>query len=431
MNKPVLFKNALLIDPKNEREFIGSILTRDGNICEIFNSPDPNYSISDCEIIDCNNNTLSPGLIDMWVFVGEPGYEHIETIEDISDAAKTSGVTSIACRPDTNPIVDEAELVEYIKRKSIDKSEVNIYPIAALTKKHGGETMTEMGSLIEAGALGFSDAYNFNNNTNVLKNAFTYASNYDALILQNSNSDLDKYGVVNESELSMRLGLPGVPKISEAISLERELMIAEYAANKYHSICISTRESYEIIKRYKDLLSSVTCGISINNLKLNENDIGTYRTFFKVRPLLRSEADRSFLLEHISNDIIDVITSNHDPQGTESKRLPFEEAEYGAVGIETLLSASLSLYHEGHISLPKLIKKLTYNPAKILNLDNIGSLEVGKKADLILFDKDIPWVLDADNLKTKCKNTTFENQKMQGKVLLTMVGGNIIHSEIN
>lgn len=431
MNKPILFKNALLIDPKNEREFIGSILTRDSNICEIFNTPDPNYSISDCEIIDCNNNTLSPGLIDMWVFVGEPGYEHIETIEDISDAAKTSGVTSIACRPDTNPIVDEAELVEYIKRKSIDKSEVNIYPIAALTKKHGGETMTEMGSLIEAGALGFSDAYNFNNNTNVLKNAFTYASNYDALILQNSNSDLDKYGVVNESELSMRLGLPGVPKISEAISLERELMIAEYAANKYHSICISTRESYEIMKRYKDLLSSVTCGISINNLKLNENDIGTYRTFFKVRPLLRSEADRSFLLEHISNDIIDVITSNHDPQGTESKRLPFEEAEYGAVGIETLLSASLSLYHEGHISLPKLIKKLTYNPAKILNLDNIGSLEVGKKADLILFDKDIPWVLDADNLKTKCKNTTFENQKMQGKVLLTMVGGNIIYSEIN
>jgi dihydroorotase len=431
MNKPILFKNALLIDPKNEREFIGSIFTRDGNICEIFNTPDPNYSISDCEIIDCNNNTLSPGLIDMWVFVGEPGYEHIETIEDISDAAKASGVTSIACRPDTNPIVDEAELVEYIKRKSIDKSEVNIYPIAALTKKHGGETMTEMGSLIEAGALGFSDAYNFNNNTNVLKNAFTYASNYDALILQNSNSDLDKYGVVNESELSMRLGLPGVPKISEAIALERELMIAEYAANKYHSICISTRESYEIIKRYKDLLSSVTCGISINNLKLNENDIGTYRTFFKVRPLLRSEADRSFLLEHISNDIIDVITSNHDPQGTESKRLPFEEAEYGAVGIETLLSASLSLYHEGHISLPKLIKKLTYNPAKILSLDNIGSLEVGKKADLILFDKDIPWVLDADNLKTKCKNTTFENQKMQGKVLLTMVGGNIIYSEIN
>jgi len=431
MNKSTLFKNALLIDPKNEKEFIGSILTKDGNICEIFNTPDPNYSISDCEIIDCNNNALSPGLIDMWVFVGEPGYEHIETIEDISDAAKASGVTSIACRPDTNPIVDEAELVEYIKRKSIDKSEINIFPIAALTKKHGGETMTEMGSLIEAGALGFSDAYNFNNNTNVLKNAFTYAWNYDALILQNSNSDLDKYGVVNESELSMRLGLPGVPKISEAISLERELMIAKYASNKYHSICISTKESYEIIKRYKDTLSSVTCGISINNLKLNENDIGTYRTFFKVRPHLRSEADRSFLLENISNDIIDVITSNHDPQGTESKRLPFEEAEYGAVGIETLLSASLSLYHEGHISLPRLIKKLTYNPAKILNLDNVGSLEVGKKADLILFDRDIPWVLDADNLKTKCKNTTFENQKMQGKVLLTMVGGNIIYSTIN
>lgn len=431
MNKSTLFKNALLIDPKNEKEFVGAILIKEGIICEIFSTPDLNYSISNCDIIDCKNNVLSPGLVDMWVFVGEPGYEHIETIEDISNAAKASGVTSIACRPDTNPIVDEPELVEYIKRKSIDKSEINIYPIAALTKKHCGETMTEIGSLIEAGAVGFSDVYKFNNNTNVIKNAFTYASNYNALILQHSNSDLDKYGVVNESELSMRLGLPGVPKISEAISLERELMITKYASNRYHSICISTKESYEIIERYKDQLSSVTCGISINNLKLNENDIGTYRTFFKVRPPLRSEADRSFLLENISNDIVDIITSNHDPQGTESKRLPFEEAEYGAVGIETLLSASLSLYHEGHISLPKLIKKLTYNPAKILNLDNIGSLEVGKKADLILFDKDTPWVLDADKLKTKCKNTTFENQKMQGKVLLTMVGGNIIYSTIN
>ena len=196
-------------------------------------------------------------------------------------------------------------------------------------------------------------------------------------------------------------------------------------------MCISTCESYDVVNKFKDMNDKITCGVSINNLKLNENDVAAYRTFFKVRPPLRSENDRSYILENLNSDTIDIITSNHEPQGTESKRLPFEEAAYGAVGIETLLASSLSLYHDGYISLSKLIKKMSYNPAKILNLENTGSLEVGKKADLILFDLHQPWVCDADKLTTKCKNTTFENQKMQGKVMLTIVNGNIIHNLID
>ena len=429
--KKLLIKNALLVDPKNEVEFIGSLLVEKGIIQEIFNKPSPNYDISDCKIIDCKKNVLSPGLIDMWVFAGEPGYEHIETIEDISNAAKASGITSIACRPDTNPIIDEAELVQYIIRKSEDKSQINILPIAALTKKHEGKNMTEIGLLKEVGAVGFSDAYNEINNTNILKNVFTYASNFNAQIMQLPVSDLDKFGVMNESEISMRLGLPGIAKISETIALERELRIAHHTKVKYHSMCISTSESYDVVNKFKDMNDKITCGVSVNNLKLNENDVAAYRTFFKVKPPLRSENDRSYILENLNNDTIDIITSNHEPQGTESKRLPFEEAAYGAVGIETLLAASLSLYHEGYISLSKLMKKMSYNPAKILNLENTGSLEVGKKADLILVDLDQPWVCDADKLITKCKNTTFENQKMQGRVLLTIVNGNIIHNLVD
>jgi dihydroorotase len=426
MTKAILLHNATLIDPKNETEFSGSVLIKNGVIADILKNK-ANLKIPNCEVIDCQNYILSPGLVDMWVFAGEPGFEHIETIEGISNAAIKSGITSIASRPDTNPIIDEIELVEYIKRKSLEKSKVKFYPIAALTKKHLGENMTEIGSLIAAGAVGFSDAYKEIKNTKVLKNAFTYASNYDAQIIQQPISDLDKGGVMNESEMSMRLGLPGMINIAETIALERELRIAEHTETKYHAMCISTKESLNAIKYYKNRTESITSGVSINNLILNENDIGAYRTFFKLRPPLRSEEDRSFLIENLQSENIDVITSSHDPQGTESKRLPFEEASFGATGIETLLSASLSLYHGGHISLPKLMKKLTYNPSRILKLEDTGSMEIGKKADLILFDKDAPWILKADKLISKCKNTTFEDQKLQGKVLMTVIEGNIVY----
>ncbi|MGI9312828.1 MAG: dihydroorotase [Alphaproteobacteria bacterium] len=425
MSKAILLKNTTIIDPKNETEFWGSVLIKNGLIADIIKEK-TNLNIPNCEIIDCQNYILSPGLIDMWVFTGEPGFEHIETIEGISNAALKSGITSIASRPDTNPIIDEIELVEYIKSKSLEKSKVKFYPIAALTKKTLGENMTEIGSLIDAGAVGFSDAYKEIKNTKVLKNAFTYATNFDAQIIQVPISDLDQGGVMNESEMSMRLGLPGMISIAETIALERELRIAKHTGTKYHSMCISTKESLNAIMHYKNLTDSITSGISINNLILNENDIGAYRTFFKLRPPLRSEEDRFYLIDNLQSNNIDVITSSHDPQGTESKRLPFEEASFGATGIETLLSASLSLYHSGHISLPKLLKKLTYNPSKILKLEETGSMEIGKKADLILFDKDTPWILKADKLISKCKNTTFEDQKMQGKVLLTIIEGNIV-----
>tara|TARA_Y100000590_G_C15747123_1_gene1022555 strand:- start:10019 stop:11317 length:1299 start_codon:yes stop_codon:yes gene_type:complete len=428
--KIIIFNNATLIDPENEKEFSGSLLVKNGIIENISRNKKIDINSKNSEIIDCKKHTLSPGLIDLWVFAGEPGYEHNESIESISNISRQSGVTTIACRPDTSPIIDEVELVDYIKRKSLEKSKINIHPIAALTKNNLGEIMTEIGLLQGAGAIGFSNAYNEIKNTQVLKNAFLYAANFDALIIQQCINDLDNGGVMNESETSMRLGLSGMPQISETIALERELRLVEETKTRYHSACISTEKSLNIIKSFKEHIPNLSCGVSINNLILNENDIGAYRTFFKLKPPLRNEKDREILCKDLNGDTIDVITSNHDPQGTESKRRPFSEAAFGAVGIETLLSASLSLYHQGYVTLPKLMKKLTYNPAKILNLES-GRLEVGKPADLILFNKDQPWILKADNLISKCKNTTFENQKMQGKVFITMVNGEIVYNSKN
>ncbi len=424
----IVFHNARLIDPLTNLDKMGSLLVTDGIISDIKIGELYPKSNNESKVIDCKGNVLSPGLIDMWVFAGEPGYEHIETLEGVSNAAASGGITTLVCRPDTNPIIDDVALVDYIERRAKEKSLINIHPIAALTKGFKGLEMTEIGLLSEAGALAFSDGYNEIKNARVMRNALTYTKNFDALIMQhNQNKDLSDHGVMNEGKVSLRLGLPGSPAASEIISLERDIRLLELTRSRYHALSISTRGSLDVIRKAKELQLNVTTGISINNLMLNENDIGAYRTFHKLRPPLRTEEDRVSMIEALSNsDLLDVIISSHDPQDTETKRRPFIEAGYGAVGLETLLPAALSIYQENLISLPKLLEKMTINPAKILKLDT-GRIAKGYPADIVLFNPDTPWVVIAENLISKCRNTAFEKKKMQGKVVMTMVNGKIIY----
>ena len=419
--------NARLVDPASGRDEPGGLLVEDGTIADLGghlrrNAPDG------AEVIDCGGHVLCPGLIDMIVFTGEPGYEHRETLATASRAAAAGGVTTMICMPDTNPVIDDAALVDYIERRARDTAIVHVHPMAAITKGLKGEEMAEIGLLKEAGAVAFTNGKSSISNARVMRRALTYASDFGALVVHNTEDpDLAGSGVMNEGEISSRLGLPGIPREAESIMVERDLRLVDLTGGRYHAAQISCGTSLEAITRAKERGLPVTCGVSINHAMLNENDIGSYRTFLKLRPPLRPEEDRAAIVAGLASGAIDVIVSGHDPMDADAKRRPFAEAGDGAVGLETLLPAALSLYHNKHLGLPELLRAMTTNPADILGLPG-GRLEKGAVADLILVDLELPWIVDPDLLKSKSKNTPFDESKLQGRVLRTMVAGQTVYN---
>lgn len=422
-----VFVNARLIDPATGLDETGSLLVADGRIGGIEPSTARMAGPDGARVVDCRGNVLAPGLIDMRVFAGEPGYEHRETLAGASRAAAAGGVTTLICRPDTNPVIDDVALVDYLERRARDNAVVNVHPMAALTRGIEGREMTEIGLLAEAGAVAFSDGPRGIADAHVMRNALTYARTFGALIAPHAEDvALAAGGVMNEGEVSARLGLPGAPAMAEVIAIERDMRLVELTGGRYHAAAVSCAEALGALFRAKQDGLGVTCGVSINNLILNEIDVGPYRTFFKLLPPLRTEADRAAMVDGVAAGAIDVIFSDHDPQDTDSKRRPFVEAGYGAVGLETLLPAALGLYHEGHVGLVPLIGAMTSNPARILGLD-AGRLAPGCPADLVVIDIDTPWVVVAEELASKCQNTAFERRHMQGRAVMTMVAGQVVY----
>lgn len=421
--KPILLKNARLIDPETDKEQTGSVLIRDGVIADI----GPHVAVApDADVIDCGGQILAPGLIDMRAFIGEPGGPYRETLKSAGEAAAAGGVTTVVSMPDTSPALDDPAVIDFIVRRARDTSIVNIRPAAALTKGLKGEEMAEIGRLKEAGAILFTDGARSVTNAQVMRRALTYARDFDALIVHHvEDPNLVGPGVMNEGEFSSRLGLPGIPREAETILLERDMRLVRLTGARYHAAMISCADSAEIIRTAKANGLPVTCGVSINHLTLNENDIGDYRTFFKLSPPLRHEDDRQAMIEALADGTIDVIVSDHNPQDVENKRLPFAEASNGAVGLETLLSAALRLVHSDRISLPRLLRALSTKPAEILGLP-AGNLKVGAPADLIVFDPEAPYVLDRNQLKSLSKNTPFDEARLEGQVTFTMVAGRIV-----
>jgi dihydroorotase len=421
--RPVLFKNARLVDPETGREDRGGLLVRDGVIQDL--GPQLTQA-ADADVIDCGGQVLAPGLIDMRAFIGEPGGPYRETLKSAGEAAAAGGVTTVVSMPDTSPALDDPAVIDFIVRRARDTSIVNILPAAALTKGLKGEEMAEIGRLKEAGAIAFTDGARSVTNAQVMRRALTYARDFDALIVHHvEDPDLVGQGVMNEGEFASRLGLPGIPHEAETIMLERDMRLVRLTGARYHAAMISTADSAEIVRSAKAKGLPVTCGVSINHLSLNENDIGDYRTFLKLSPPLRHEDDRQAMIEALSDGTIDVIVSDHNPQDVENKRLPFAEAADGAVGLETLLSAALRLVHSDRISLPRLLRALSTKPAEILGL-SAGRLKIGAPADLILFDPDAPYVLDKRQLKSLSKNTPFDEARLEGQVTITMVAGRIV-----
>ncbi|MBM6579251.1 dihydroorotase [Microvirga sp. BT689] len=422
-DRPILLKNARLIDPAGDREERGGVLVRGGVIQAV--GPQVTQA-ADARVIDCMGQVLSPGLIDMRAFIGEPGGPYRETLKSAGEAAAAGGVTTVVSMPDTIPALDDPAVIDFIVRRARDTSVVNIRPAAALTKGLQGVEMAEIGRLKEAGAIAFTDGARSVTNAQVMRRALTYARDFDALIIHHvEDPDLVGQGVMNEGEFSSRLGLPGIPREAETVMLERDIRLVRLTGGRYHAAMISCADSAEIVRAAKARGLPVTCGVSINHLALNENDIGDYRTFLKLSPPLRHEDDRQAMIEALADGTIDVIVSDHNPQDVENKRLPFAEAANGAVGLETLLSAALRLVHADRISLPRLLRALSTKPAEILGLPG-GRLTIGAPADLIVFDPDAPYVLDKRQLKSLSKNSPFDEARLEGQVTLTMVGGRIV-----
>ena len=423
--KPAVFINARIIDPSSNRDEPGGLLVKDGLIADIGthlrrNAPEG------AAVIDCKGHVLAPGLIDAQVFSGEPGFEHRETLKTASHAAAAGGVTTIVVMPETNPVIDQVALVDFIQRRARDNAVVHVHTMAAMTKGLKGEEMTEIGLLKRAGAIAFSNGKTSVANTRVMRNVFNYAKDFGALIVHHTEDPyLSGTASMNSGEVAARLGLPGASKLAETIVLERDVRLVEMTGGRYHAATISCEESLDVVRRAKARKLAVTCGVSINHLTLNENDIGSYRTFLKVRPPLRREEDRVAMVRGVASGDIDIIVSSHDPQDADTKRRPFAEAADGAVGLETLLPAALRLMHSGDIPLHVLLRAMTINPARLLGLHS-GRLVKGAIADLVLFDLGEPWVVNKDLLKSRSKNSPFDEAKMQGRVLRTVVAGETV-----
>ena len=423
--------NARLLDPASGLDDSGALLTDGGVIADLGPRLFAEGPPKDAVVVDCGGLCLSPGLIDMRVFLGEPGSEHKETIATGSQAAAAGGVTTIIATPDTDPVIDHPALVEFVIRQAQDTAAVNVLPMAAITKGCEGVEMAEMGMLAAAGAVAFTDGQRTIGDAGVMRRALTYASTFDLLIAHHAEEpDLAADGCMNDGEIATRLGLVGIPAAAETIIVERDLRLVELTGARYHAAGLSTANAVGAIRAAKDKGLRVSCAIAPHHFALNELGVSDYRTFAKLSPPLRSEDDRQAMVAALQAGTIDVIASAHTPEDTESKRQPFARAASGSVGVETLLPVALELFHGGHMTLLEVIGRMTVRPADLLGL-SCGRLERGAPADLLLFDPEVPWRIGAAALRSKAKNSAFDGHPVQGRTVRTIVAGQAVYSTMD
>jgi dihydroorotase len=426
--KPIVFTNARVVDPSRGIDERGAVIIENGVIAAAGASALNQGAPDGADVIDCGGQAILPGLVDTRVFIGEPGAEHRETIASASAAAAAGGVTTLVMMPDTDPLIDDPALVEFVLRSARETALVNVRPAAAVTKGLAGKEMTEFGLLGEAGAVAFTEGRHTLANAAIMRRALTYARDFGAVIAhETEDADLAGGGIMNEGLTASWLGLAGIPREAELLPLQRDLALARLTGGNYHAAKISTAMSAEAVRRAKDGPGKISAGVAIHSLALNENDIGAYRTFFRLSPPLRAEDDRLAVVEALRDGTIDLISSSHDPQDVDTKRLPFAEAAPGAIGLETLLAVALRLVHNGDLSLLRLAELLSSAPARIFGLD-AGSLKPGSAADLVRVDLNQPWVVREDDIRSRSKNTCFEGARLQGKVLQTLVAGRTVFS---
>lgn len=415
--------NARLLDPASNLDAKGAVLCENGKILDygprVFDGPSP----EGVRIVDTKGACLAPGLIDMRVHTGEPGNEHKENFQTLGQAAAAGGVTAIAAMPNTTPIIHDVAGVAYIDRRARQTKSVKTFPYATMTVNGEGHEMTEMGLLAEAGAIGFTDGTHAVSDLRLMRRIMAYARTFDLLVLQPAiHPRLVDGAMMNAGEVATRLGLAGVPAEAEPLQVMTDLRLAQATGARIMLGPISMAESADLIRAAKAKGIKVSASTCPHYFTLTENDVGDYRTFTKVMPPLRNESDRRAIADAVADGTIDVICSNHCPQDVDSKRLPYAQAAFGIVGLETLLTLSLRLCDTHGMSLLDLLARLTVNPAHILRL-SLGKLEKGGAADFTIFDPGAPWVIVNDQLHSKAKNSPYDGLPTTGRVLQTVLDG--------
>ena len=425
--KRVAYLNARLADPASGLDAPGALLTEGPEIADLGPGLFAEGVPEGIETVDCGGHCLAPGLIDMHVYLREPGAEHKETLASGSQSAAAGGVTTMICMPNTSPVIDDIALVDFIARRARDTAIVNVHPMAAITKGLGGREMTEMGLLAEIGAVAFTDGHLPIVDAQVMRRALSYASTFGLLIVHHVEEPaLVGEGCVTEGEIATRLGLAGIPAAAEAIMIERDVRLVELTGGRYHAAHVSTAAALDVARAAKARGLPITCGAAPHNFALNESAIGEYRTFAKTSPPLRAESDRQALVDGLRDGTIDVISTGHSPQDQEGKRLPFAQAAYGIVGLETLLPLALELHHKGEIGLLDVLATMTARPAELLGLP-CGRLAPEAPADLVLIDLDVPWRIEVDRFRSKSRNSPFDERPVQGRAVRTVVGGETVY----
>ena len=426
-DKRIAYINARLLDPESGLDALGALLTEGAQIADLGPGLFADGVPQGIETVDCGGHCLSPGLVDMHVHLREPGHEHKETIATGSLSALAGGVTSLCSMPNTDPVVDNVGLIEFIHRRAREAKGVKVFPFAAVTKGLEGKQLSEFGMLAEAGAVAFTDDGLPISDSQVMRRALSYAKTFDLLISQHAEDlSLSACGCMAEGEVATRLGLDGIPEISETVIVERDIRLVEHTGGRYHVAHISTAEAVACVRRAKARGLRVTCEAAPHHFSLTDLDVGDYRTFAKMAPPLRSEVNRTAIVEGLKDGTIDAIATDHAPHDQESKRLPMAHAANGIVGLETLLPLSLELFHGGHMPLLELLRRLTLAPAELLKLP-VGRLRKGAPADLLQFDLEAPWVVDSTKFRSMSKNTPFDGRPVQGRALRTIVDGRTLY----
>ena len=423
-SRSYLLRNGSVIDPQNKSIEKIDILIKN----KVIESIEKNISINskEIEIIDCENLYISPGFVDMRVNLGEPGLEHKETIKSACMASASGGITSMICMPNTTPTIDQPAIIQSIQKKAREVSLSKVFCTGCITRGSEGNEISELQLMHESGAVGFTDGNKSVSNARVMKRALNYVKSFNGLIIQHAEEpELSKGGEVNESEVSTRMGLVGIPSYTEAMIVERDLWLVKDTKCRYHVSHISTKETVEIIRNAKKKGIAITCDTAPPYFLLNELSLENYRTFLKLSPPLRSEDDRKEIIRGLIDGTIDAITSDHTPQDQDAKRLPFNQAEFGGVGLETLLPLTLSLVKNNSIDLIKAISLISKNPSDILGL-NLGKIEIGSEADIAIFDFEKPWKVKPEKFFSKSKNSPFDSLLVEGKTLMTFVRGRLV-----